>query len=395
MTPDNPGVNMSDPDAGSPDSGAPDIGAPDVGSPDAGRDAEDPDRGAPDGGQRTACDGVDCSPFPCENGLCVDANGDGDPECVCDDGWSGRNCSTCADGFAYDDTAADCVPDVCFNVACGHGTCGASPLDGNAACFCDDGYAGDACDECARGYTWISVGGQLRCLNELPVRDSRVVGWFDAAAAGTLSLDGDRVTAWNNRVFPDAMNERGTMGTRPRYLLLPEPAVEFDGNDGLTTTDPLVKNTEAYTIFTVVDWDPDSERGVVVHGGSFDVGFLGYEVFVDDDTVTFLHHDNQNNLDTLELPGYDPAGPRLLVASWQPFLNGRAMSFTDGLEERTAMATSEDLFSANAWTTTLGMSPAGSFAFEGRIHEVIFVNGTLTQDEREAIAAYLDVKWGL
>jgi hypothetical protein len=93
----------------------------------------------------------ECLPTTCSNhGTCDD--GTGMPVCSCDSGYAGPACGSCAAGFQDNDLDHSCLPD-CTSAApdCGgHGTC--SDADGTTGCACFQGYAGDACNQCAPGY---------------------------------------------------------------------------------------------------------------------------------------------------------------------------------------------------------------------------------------------------
>jgi alpha-tubulin suppressor-like RCC1 family protein len=71
---------------------------------------------------------------PCGNGVC-----DRQGACICNTGWEGATCRTNID---------ECMR----GTPCGaHGTCN-NLTQGTYTCACDDGYDGDACDECAEGW---------------------------------------------------------------------------------------------------------------------------------------------------------------------------------------------------------------------------------------------------
>lgn len=78
--------------------------------------------------------------------------------CICNTGYSGFQCDTCAPNYHYIGTT--CQPDVqCTQNFCnGHGTCDDS--QGFPQCDCDDGYATnstDPCTICAFGYSGYPV----------------------------------------------------------------------------------------------------------------------------------------------------------------------------------------------------------------------------------------------
>ena len=88
-----------------------------------------------------------CAQDPCIHGKCVVQNGA--VACICTEGYAGKYCQTCADGYEPD--GLDCVPVTpCSDFACNSGICRVE--DDAAVCDCDSGYKGLHCDECADGY---------------------------------------------------------------------------------------------------------------------------------------------------------------------------------------------------------------------------------------------------
>jgi len=91
--------------------------------------------------------GVDCSNDPCVYGKCVTSNGIG--QCVCNEGYDGKYCQTCADGYEPDGLKCVLITP-CSDFECFYGICKVE--DGAAVCRCDSGYKGTHCDECADNY---------------------------------------------------------------------------------------------------------------------------------------------------------------------------------------------------------------------------------------------------
>ncbi len=96
---------------------------------------------------------VDCfhADLSCgNNAMCDDS--EGTAVCVCNEGYAGDNCDTCADGYQDNDDNQTCMPTCgqlgwdCSN----HGSCDDS--GGIALCQCDEQYTGSQCDQCAAGY---------------------------------------------------------------------------------------------------------------------------------------------------------------------------------------------------------------------------------------------------
>jgi len=83
------------------------------------------------------------------HGTCDDSSGE--VVCTCEVGYTGDRCDECAEGFVLDGPnqcgpSVPCLPETCN----GHGVCDDST--GVAACSCETGYTGSACDVCATGY---------------------------------------------------------------------------------------------------------------------------------------------------------------------------------------------------------------------------------------------------
>ncbi|PRP79088.1 hypothetical protein PROFUN_13150 [Planoprotostelium fungivorum] len=82
--------------------------------------------------------------------------------CQCNAGYTGARCDQCATG--YHQEGQECKPDAaCPADYChGHGEC--VPLDSERICFCNYGYAGRTCEECAYGFEKDSTTGECKLL---------------------------------------------------------------------------------------------------------------------------------------------------------------------------------------------------------------------------------------
>jgi len=177
------------------------------------------------------CEEEDCS----GHGTCEAV--DGVAVCVCDERYSGDECSECADGYSavgadcvQDDPCApdpcdpnpcavgdctcdettgeavcSCDPDPCDPDPCAHGSCSCDSSSGGADCACDAGWTGDLCDECEEGY--VPDGDECVPCNELAFyyTDSSassvwVTGsftdWADSLAGGAIEMTDDGTGSW-------------------------------------------------------------------------------------------------------------------------------------------------------------------------------------------------------
>lgn len=84
----------------------------------------------------------------CGHGVCDD--GTGTAFCACDAGWTGAGCNACENGLQNNDGNDTCLPTCAtLNISCGHGAC--DDGSGTAACACNPGWTGPACDACEPG----------------------------------------------------------------------------------------------------------------------------------------------------------------------------------------------------------------------------------------------------
>ena len=83
-------------------------------------------------------------------GSCMDTSGKA--KCYCVENYTGKNCEKCAKGYQDNDDNGSCLQSCeLADLDCGqHGTC--SDSSGIARCACTDGYAGVLCEQCAAGY---------------------------------------------------------------------------------------------------------------------------------------------------------------------------------------------------------------------------------------------------
>lgn len=154
------------------------------------------------------CTGVTCSGY----GTCSAVAGAA--VCACETGYTGDDCSACADG--YSDTNGACVATIaCDTTSCGaneacddstgaivctcldgfvdngngcvaaetctadvcnNGTC--DDATGAIVCACDEGYAGDRCDSCDTGY--LSTGEE--CTRNIPCAEADPCGDYGTCA---------------------------------------------------------------------------------------------------------------------------------------------------------------------------------------------------------------------
>jgi len=133
----------------------------------------------------TSCVPATYEPEPCpasqcsSHGTCVTDNLT--PVCSCDEGYTGTSCERCADDFRRVGDA--CVYSRCFDDACGDGTCDDST--GVPVCTCPLGYVGAGCVACAPGF---HSDGLISCIRDVECHDNTCSG------RGACVSDGVAVT---------------------------------------------------------------------------------------------------------------------------------------------------------------------------------------------------------
>jgi hypothetical protein len=91
------------------------------------------------------CESVDCG----DNGACQIF--EDEARCACENGYEGELCDECEEGLVRDGDSCVEPCDASNAPDCGdNGSCEAE--ESVAACVCEHPFAGDACDECARGF---------------------------------------------------------------------------------------------------------------------------------------------------------------------------------------------------------------------------------------------------
>jgi hypothetical protein len=106
---------------------------------------------------------VGCDQCRCDGAGATDNDCDGvTGQCTCRQGYSGLDCSSCADGFRLQSTPSrpggECVPCGCSAAGSANASCTAV-----GACVCRTGYTGDQCDQCTTGYFGGAGGACSAC----------------------------------------------------------------------------------------------------------------------------------------------------------------------------------------------------------------------------------------
>ncbi|KAJ8049024.1 Neurogenic locus notch-like protein 1 [Holothuria leucospilota] len=123
-------------------------------------DAEEAKCECTDGYTGFICEAIDCSVSPCLNdGKCVNKTDAEEAKCECTDGYTGFICEDPPNNrrrkrrdttwnFSRQKRDIDCSASPCLH----DGTCVSKTDDEDAHCKCEDGFAGDTCEDCAKDY---------------------------------------------------------------------------------------------------------------------------------------------------------------------------------------------------------------------------------------------------
>ena len=219
--------------------------------------------------------------------------------------------------------------------------------------------------------------------------------WVDASSSASVTLNGTKVSAWNDRSPYAAHLTQPTAGAQPTYVTaeagLPNgrPVVRFDGSttvlDGTWTSPP-----NAATIAFVAK-DTGTTTNV---GGVFSSGCAGWGVYSEygSDYVTDGNGGWQPN----------SANTTSSIAAWRTISATYTQTSTTGTSIWTNGALEEGWVGGGVGVspgpeTQLGGRTCGGFStrlYKGDIAEVVVTDGTLSTSDRQALEGYLAWKWG-
>jgi hypothetical protein len=339
------------------------------------------------------CGGTDCG----EHGECVGPDPAGGGSCACDRGYAGVRCDSCVASYAR--IGGECVPDVCTEIECVHGTC--EVAQGVPSCACRNGFTGAACDLCPEGYVAVATGGGMACRNTLPTL-AGVSAWFDAAHLPSFNFtDLGTVALWRNRIADGSFVWPQNASTRPPYNLI-QRGVQLGGDRDLlaTLTDHLHQRA-AYTVYIVASWNPAAGNQwlLATQDVHHDYGYgMGLVIEVTGSGSVRATHRGQflgSPGDVVEGAFFGAGtGRRLVRVQRQPFFNGHAFTVSNGTQ--TTSVESQELPFVRPTICFTGTSNVpGEKVLHGMLHEIVVIHGTLSAQDRNAIEAYLRVKWQL
>lgn len=220
-----------------------------------------------------------------------------------------------------------------------------------------------------------------------------LVGWYDAAALTGLS-DADSVTTW-----PDASGNgndvtQGTAANKPTYQtneLNGRPVVRFDGTDDRLKVDFLngLTGLDEGTLIAVLKQTPSGSR--------YAATFSNDGLYIATNASSHYLAACAGNV------GYSQHRLASVVSTWTLVSNVTDMGLASTEAKLWVGGTpgdTRDLDSNNTGTFPvasffLGCSYIETAFFNGDIAEVLIYDHALSDDDREAVEAYLTAKWGL
>ncbi len=238
---------------------------------------------------------------------------------------------------------------------------------------------------------WSRVlsAGELPAPVFNPGSISGLVGWWDAAALGTVHLSGSEVTQWDDKSgLGNNMSRPGgatgpSSGTRTKNGL---NVLDFVSAQRLT---PGLATSLGYTAFvvcvqdttpgspfvsTLLHWGTANERGIRIGSGTSDV---------------------------VETAGgiRSTAGAFVANGTWRQITGEEATAGGGVLRVRdngAAGSATTTLGGPNAFDNlTIGAQPGGVRPLDGAIAEIILYYPMISTTDRDLVEAYLIAKWAI
>jgi titin len=227
-----------------------------------------------------------------------------------------------------------------------------------------------------------------------PANLSGVAAWYDAADAGTVTLNGSTVSEWRDRSGNDRHVAQPTAGKQPTYTTSGSlqnglNVLTFDGNQrSLFASSSVLSLTPPFTRFIAARFE----------------GKANSSVLIDSDTTSnqAVFYNGENGSNWVAAQGIAPNFANFAYGT-RDFLDHQHVHVING-------ATSSWGLDGSAMTGPLNPGPSGmpgirighvrtelhpQYAFQGRIYEIVLVSGVVSEADRQRVEGYLAHKWGL
>ncbi|MDQ3034921.1 MAG: hypothetical protein M3Y87_21110 [Myxococcota bacterium] len=343
------------------------------------------------GGADAGGDPIDAGSDP------IDAAGGDAGECPT--GTTGADCADCAVGYQDVDGDGTCALgcDATGGVAldCGtRGMCEESTDTGERGCVCEEGWGGATCDTCAAG--WELVGEE--CEPALDVTTGLRL-WYDADHSNVVTNAAGEVTSWPSRVgsFP-LVSPSGSRPTLATDAWNGRAAVLFDaGGERVASTGSTDALTgEDFTVFVVA-----GPTGLIAGSTIFSArSGTSYAAFLETATggYRFVHRSPAGTTGGDDVVTTRPVTvPDLIrvLRSGSSAISIVQIAVADGgnLLANSDSTVITQTASGASHAFVIGDGPTASF--RGRVGEILVYDRLLTTAETTAVQEYITRKWGI
>lgn len=221
-----------------------------------------------------------------------------------------------------------------------------------------------------------------------------VAAWYDAADAGSVTLNGSAVSEWRDRSINNRHVAQPTAAKQPTYttsgaLQNGRNVLTFDGNQrSLFASSSVLNLTPPFTRFIAARFE----------------GKANQSVLIDSDTTSnqAVFYNGENGSSWVAAQGIAPNFANFAYGT-RDFLDHLHVHVING-------ASSSWGLDGSAMTGPLNPGPSGmpgirighvrtelhpQYAFQGRIYEIVLVSGIVSDADRQRVEGYLAHKWGL
>ena len=222
--------------------------------------------------------------------------------------------------------------------------------------------------------------------------------WLDAKDAGTITESSGDVSQWDDKSSVGNNVVRGNTIQQPDTSTINgNDSILFDGDTTAANADLLRDSSASIT-------SPPATIAVVFTPTSVGAGTFNLLTLRDVTTDVFRIRRDGSALECAQGEGGSTNEMRVasllaanetrwVIARWRNSGDGDSDMLTDGGNTDTVTAAAS--INSSIDDINVGANANGASAFAGHIHEVLYWNRFITDDERTALDAYLDSKWNL
>jgi len=227
--------------------------------------------------------------------------------------------------------------------------------------------------------------------------------WLDAADASTISLNGSKVSQWDDKSDSGFDAVQATEADQPDYNatgMNGKGTIDFVAADTefLSCGDNVVySNTNGMSVFVVVDHTDDGANQMIVT--KYDAANNKREWYL---ATTFA--DTKSNFSTqlangtfdpdevATIAAYAPTVPTIFSSIWVPDVSTDI--YANGGSKSSAVDAAPTMTDTDEPIYVGKQGPANNY-MNGKIAEIIIYNTALSDAARQAVETYLSNKWGI